>query len=119
MSNAVDITGLQAKAIKDWQERVEQLAKPEFFKVKITPSMELLNSLSEAEKPRLFEKLNLVSEYVTYLCAGMVKGTVKYATDQHELKQWMAHVVGEGADQSNYTMLLFNAWRLQQKKEPE
>jgi len=119
MSDAVDITGSQAKAIEDWQKRVELLSKPEFFKVKINPSVDLLSGLTENERARLFTKLNLVSEYVTYLCAGMVKGTVKYATDQHELKQWMAHVVGEGADQSNYTMLLFNAWRLQQKKEPE
>ena len=110
-----DITGTQAHALEGWQERTEKLAKPEFFKVTINPSVELLKQLDNSQKVRLFTKLKLVSKAAQYMAAGMTKGTVKYATDDYEIKQWFAHLIGEGADQMCYQMLLFNAWHLQQQ----
>ena len=113
----VDIAGTQAVPVEGWQKRTEELARPEFFKVSINPSMELLQELSELEKVRLFKKLKLVSQAAQYMAAGMVKGTVKYETDDYELKQWFAHLIGEGADQMCYQMLLFDAWHVLMAKE--
>ena len=46
-------------------------------------------------------------------------GTIKYATDNYDLKQWFAHLIGEGADQMNYQMLLFQAWYAEQDHEAD
>lgn len=111
MSNEeIDITGTLAKAKEGWQERTDKLAKPEFFIVKIDCTSELWDQLSEDERQRLKRKIDLVASYASYMSAGMVKGTVKYATDGYPLSQWMAHVIGEGADQSNYNILMFDAY---------
>lgn len=111
MPNKVDITGLLAKPKPDWQERVEELARPEWFNG-YTPKQELLNRLTSVERERLVNKLALVKQAAAWMAAGMLKGTLKYATDDYSIDQWMAHVVGEGADQINYQLLLFDAyWR--------
>ena len=110
----VDILGTQAQAIPNWEERAKDLARYDLFKVTINPNAFLLAGLSEEEKKRLFKKLRLVSNAARYMAAGMVKGTIKYATDSYELKQWFAHLIGEGADQMNYQMLLFQAWYKEQ-----
>lgn len=107
--NQVDITGLMAEAIPAWQERVKELARPELFSG-YTPKAELLNKLSAQEKERLFRKLALVKQAASWMAAGMLKGTLKYATDDYSLDQWLAHLVGEGADQMNYQLLLFAAY---------
>lgn len=114
-----DIAGTQAHALDGWEERTERLAKPEFFKVSIHPSIRLLKELDNSQKIRLFKKLKLVIEAAQYMAAGMVKGTVKYATDDYDLKQWFAHLIGEGADQMNYQMLLYGAWHTLHRAEVE
>jgi len=55
--------------------------------------------------------MRLVEEWASYMAAGMLKGTIKYETDEYELKTWMAHVIGEGSDQSCYQILMFDKWR--------
>jgi len=113
----VDILGTQAKALPFWEDRAVDLAKPELFKVAINPNVYLLARLNEDEKKRLFKKLRLVQNAARYMAAGMVKGTIKYAKDDYSLKQWFAHLIGEGADQMNYQMLLFQAWYSEQDKQ--
>ena len=111
----VDILGTQAHALAGWEERAKHLARYDLFKVTINPNAYLLTGLTEDEKKRLFKKLRLVSNAARYMAAGMVKGTIKYATDNYDLKQWFAHLIGEGADQMNYQMLLFQAWYKEQE----
>ena len=113
----VDILGTQAQSLPGWEERAKDLARYELFKVSINPNATLLAGLTEDEKKRLFKKLRLVSNAARYMAAGMVKGTIKYATDSYDLKQWFAHLIGEGADQMNYQMLLFQAWYATQDHE--
>lgn len=105
----VDILGLMVKPIPGWEERARLLARPELFNG-YTPKVELLKELNDVEKKRLFRKLRLVKKYAEYMAAGMVKGTLKYEHDDYTIEQWMAHLMGEGADQSNYALLLFDAW---------
>ena len=114
---SVDILGTQAHALEGWEERAKDLAVSELFKVTINPNAYLLDKLSEDEKKRLFKKLRLVQNAARYMAAGMVKGTIKYATDKYPLSQWFAHLIGEGADQMNYQMLLFQAWYAEQDKQ--
>ncbi len=105
-----DITGLMVKAKPGWEARAKVLARPEFFWISIGLDPKLTKGLSRSEHERLVKKLLLVREAATYMAAGMVKGTVKYPKDNLSLSTWMAHVVGEGADQFNYEILLADAF---------
>ena len=106
----VDITGTMAKPVDNWQERVEALCKPENFLVTINGSSDVADALSPEELGRLLKKLKLVARYTQYMAAGMLKGTIKYPDDGYTLDKWMAHLIGEGADQSNYSILLADAY---------
>ena len=110
MKKKVDITGLMVKAKPGWEKRAKELAKPEYFYVSIGVRPELTYSLTTRESIRLNKKLQLVREAATYMAAGMVKGTIKYTHDNYDVATWMAHVVGEGADQMNYQILLADAF---------
>lgn len=107
----VDITGLMSQPKKGWEERTKKLATTDYFKVVIETHPVLLANLTFEEQERLQVKIKLVEEWAEYMAAGMVKGTVKYKTDEYELKTWMAHIIGEGADQANYQILMFDSWR--------
>ena len=111
-----DITGLMVQAKPGWEKRTKELAKPEFFWIDIGLDPELVEGLSKKEHKRLVKKLLLVREAATYMAAGMVKGTVKYEHDNNDVATWIAHVVGEGADQMNYQILLANAFVRKGKK---
>lgn len=115
MENKVDITGTMIKANPDWQRRVELLAKPELWTVTCEPAPELWKELTPDERQRLIIKMEMVQRAATYLLAGMTKGTVKYETDSYSLEQWMASVMGEGADWFNYLNLMFHAYNLQKQ----
>lgn len=114
----VDIAGTMATPIDNWQKRTEGLAKPEYWSVTAAPSVELWQALTLEERVRLDAKVEMVINATKYLLAGMVKGTVKYTSDDWTLDRWMAHVIGEGADQFNYQILMFNTF-LKEKKERE
>jgi len=107
--NDIDVAGTMAKPRADWQARVEELCKPENFRAYVLSG--LYNELSGEERMHLRHHLNLVEEWAKYMAAGMLKGVLKYDTQQRPVEQWMAHMVGEGADQSCYQMLLFDEWR--------
>lgn len=110
MSDTVDIAGLMAKATPGWEERVKLLADPELFHTMVLALPDLVEALTDEEAKRLKPKLKLVAQAAAWMAAGMVKGTIKYPGDDYSLDQWMAHLVGEGADQMNYQLLLFAAF---------
>jgi len=112
----VDITGTMAKPKENWQARCEELCKPENFHARIN-AVNLIGKVSNSEYERLYKKMRLVEEWAQYMAAGMLKGTLKYETDEHDLKTWMAHVIGEGADQASYQILMFDKWRRDEAKD--
>ena len=116
MSKRVDITGLMVKARYGWEIRATELAKPEFFWVSIGLDPELRKGLSTAENKRLDKKLELVRQAASYMAAGMVKGTVKYSSDDYTVEKWLANVVGEGSDLFNYMILLADAFAKSKEK---
>jgi len=106
----VDITGLMVEATPGWEARVKELARAEFFQASVDLHPHLLGELTEVQIARLKVKLKLVEEAAEYMAAGMLKGTLKYPTDDVSLETWMAHVIGEGADQMNYQILLAHSF---------
>lgn len=106
----VDITGLAAKSKSGWEKRTKELAKPEFFFITLGVDPRVRDGLTIPEYTRLVKKLELVREAATYMAAGMVKGTVKYASDDYSIEKWIANVVGEGSDLFNYQILMAAAF---------
>ena len=115
----IDITGTMAKGIDNWQERTERLAKPEFWTIECKANVELWLELSDEERQRMGPKIDMVIMATKHMLAGMVKGTVKYTSDDWSLDRWMAHMVGEGYDQLNYQMLLFTSFQKEKEHEQE
>lgn len=111
VENPIDITGIMVQPKVGWQKRADELCKPEHFLVSITYHPPYNTpGLTDNEYDRLNRKLILVRRAAKLMCAGMLKGVLKYSTDEYSVEQWMAHVVGEGADQMNYQMLLLDAF---------
>lgn len=104
-----DVTGLMVPPSDGWQERVAKLCKPEYFLVTVALKEELMQQLTPDELARLRRKMVLVQQCSAIMLAGMLKGTLKYPTDNYSVDQWVAHLVGEGADQMNYALLLADA----------
>ena len=102
---------LLQKPVDGWQERTEKLAKPGYFSVIVSIDEALLRCLTHDETERFYKKVRLVTQATQMMLAGMVKGTVKYATDEYTLNTWMAHLIDEGADQMNYQILLAYAYK--------
>ena len=105
----IDITGTMVHPIDNWQERVNALCDPENFSVSIYYDPKR-NTLTPEETLRLGHKLDLVERYAAVMAAGMLKGVIKYPTDNLTLEQWFAHLIGEGADKANYDMLTLDAF---------
>lgn len=102
------VTGTMVTANPGWEARAKSMCDPGNWSIEVTAHKDL--QLSDEEWTRLEPKIALVLEAAQYMLAGMVKGTIKYPTDDYDLKTWFAHLIGEGADQMNYSLLLANAF---------
>ena len=90
---------------KDWEARRDALCKPEHFIVGIIPSESLTYSLTSAEYARLIEKLELVKDFARQLAVGMLKGTIKYPSDDWSVDTWIAMEMDDTVDSINYRLL--------------
>ena len=91
------------------QERIDKLARPEHFRVSLFPVETLYKELSHEELARLLAKLELVEEIALALAANMVKGTLKYNTDDRSMEQWLDYATDDAMDTVNYLFLLRQA----------
>jgi hypothetical protein len=104
------VTGNIVGQNEDWQTRAKVLCSPDLWQVAANPSKDLFNGLTEVEIQRLEPKIQMVLRVSKFMLAGMVKGTIKYPTDQYSLETWMAHLLGEGADYLNYITLTLSSF---------
>lgn len=98
------------KPIPNWVERVETWARPEHIQCSINVDLDLRLEFSDDEYERFKIKKAYVEKFAAYMAAGMVKGCLKYTSDDWTVESWMGHLIGEGADQANYQILLYEAW---------
>lgn len=114
-SEVATVTGTQNGANPGWQERAERLCRPKNWTVQILPNQTLYEGLTTAEWEQVQRYIALVAEGARYMMAGMVKGTIKYPVGTEPMEYWLDHLIGEGADQMNYQLLLADAARRQAK----
>ena len=93
----------------DWEDRYEELGNVNSFVVDINIGYHLSTQLSPSEYKRLQLKLRLVEKYARKLAVGMLKGTLKYPTDNWSVEQWMHEQEDEEVDRLNYLLLKQNA----------
>ena len=88
-----------------WENRYEQINEPSYFEVVIFPFVNILYRLDKTEAERLQKKLKLLENYTRKLAVGMLKGTLKYPTDNWTVEQWMHEEEDEEIDRINYRLL--------------
>lgn len=108
MSEADVVMGTHVKSNEGWQERAKVLCDPNNISVTVDCDFD---ALTVEERRRLEPKLAIVERLAGYMVAGMIKGTVKYPTDDYTLSDWMKSLIGEGADFLNYIGLTEAAFR--------
>jgi hypothetical protein len=100
---------MPALSNQGWEARYEQI-KP---KVQVHIPAGLLVSELEAaglltpdEGDRAILKIRLVEPFVTRMVLNMIKGTVKYPTDEWSAEMWADAGMDDQADGINYSLLL-------------
>lgn len=96
-----------------WEERFEVLGSVDYFGADVyCHSHELkMLGLTGSELARLQYKLSLVESLAVRLATGMLKGVLKYNTDDLTPEEWTEHIFSESADLLNY-LALFEASKL-------
>lgn len=91
---------------REMHDRIRELAVPENFPVNIRLELHRIQGLSNKEYGRLRRKMPLVEKAASKLVAGMVKGILKYDTDEWTVAQWLDYAEDEAIDLVNYMGLL-------------
>ena len=91
---------------QELQARIDKLARPEHFVVWITMEDTFHSELSDDEYLRIRDKLQLVKQIAAKLAANMVKGTLKYDTDEWSVDQWLDYATDDAVDTVNYLFLM-------------
>ena len=94
---------VRAAVNEGWQERAKEICHLDNFEVFIHMNPDM--GLTHDESERLQSKFDLVAEYARHMAMNMVKGTVKYVTDQYDLETWMVEEEDDHVDSDNYWLL--------------
>tara|TARA_Y100000310_G_scaffold336580_1_gene421527 strand:- start:1099 stop:1443 length:345 start_codon:yes stop_codon:yes gene_type:complete len=97
---------LKAVPLDDWEEALLDLQDTGEILVTVSPDAELCRMLGVENTDRLTFKLELVAKLATKLAWNMVKGTLKYPTDDYPIQLWSDMGIDDGADNLNYQLLL-------------
>ena len=96
-----------------WEERYEDvLLNPSIVRAGVYLSRRASDHLSPEERCRVWVKLDLIAALAHKLAIGMIKGTLKYPTDDWTDKQWGAYAEDEENDLINYRLLKAHARRV-------
>ena len=67
--------------------------------------------ITEAESERALWKILLIEPFVTRMVVNMIKGTIKYTTDDWSLETWREMALDDRVDGINYDALFHNHLR--------
>ena len=87
-----------------WEHRLAEADKVGYAAITLVP-YEITRTLSEDEQRRLLKKELLVTAAAQRLIRGMLKGVLKYESDDISLEEWDEHIVDEASDLLNYVWL--------------
>jgi hypothetical protein len=93
-----------------WQEKLEA------FIDRVNVWVELpWEELSRRDVDRLTPKIHMVQEAAAKLALAMIKGTLKYDTDDWSVDKWVEFGVDDASDALNYWYLLREALKVERE----
>ena len=92
-----------------WEKRFARMREQVSVRTEITVYDDDIPTFSNDEWERLKPKIEMVKELAIKLIWGMVKGTIKYKSDDYTPEQWLDHLFDEQVDGMNYQMLYEDA----------
>jgi hypothetical protein len=101
----------QAQVNEGWEERYHHI-RENFYQTINTgflSDMVVDGALSASEATRAQWKIKLLEPFVTRLVVNMIKGTIKYTSDDWSEETWQDMGRDDKADSINYD-LLFQDW---------
>ena len=103
----ITLSGGHVAAINEnWEARYDKLINEDCFSVNIFLEFALTDNLTEDEIDRLQIKLYPIEDLAKRLAVAMLKGTLKYPTDNRTVEEWAAFEEDEFFDLVNYRLLL-------------
>lgn len=94
---------------ENWETRLAEIKAAGAVTGVITFTDEDGLLLSDAESERLRPKLNLVAAAAERMAYAMVKGTLKYESDDYSVDQWLEMATDDATDVTCYLPLLKEA----------
>ena len=76
------------------------------FRITIEVDWESLPPMTSSQKSRLSMKMQRVQDSAIRLCEGMLKGTLKYESEDLSILEWVEHLMSESVDHVNYCSFL-------------
>ena len=94
-----------------WEKRFEKATEMTYpmsdaFYVSVTPRMGVLVTITQDEERRLRSKLAMIERFMQRMAMGMLKGTLKYDTDNRTYDEWRAEFDDEFIDMVNYRVFM-------------
>lgn len=92
---------------RGWEERYKDIQNK--LEVHLMPGVILTSIhglISEDERTRSLWKIRLVEPFVHRMVLNMIKGTIKYPTDDWPAEVWEDMGMDDQADSVNYSILL-------------
>lgn len=90
-----------------WEERLATIL--DFLDLSVTVNTRVLSGrnggLTLEEWNRLGPKIKMVEEFAGHMAENMLKGTVKYTSDEYAVETWLAEEEDDTVDLVNYSLL--------------
>ena len=111
----------QVEVNPGWEERYEAIKGRVYIQLYPAPILRSLLSdglITDSEYKRAIWKIHLIEPFVTRQVMNMIKGTLKYPTDDWSDEVWKDMGLDDKADSVNYDLLRDRAQHLAQTGQP-
>jgi hypothetical protein len=90
-----------------WEEKLKKVDESGLIGAEVWAFQGIVaeGMLTRDEYNRLGHKLEMVEELAYKLVLNMIKGTLKYNTDDWTMAEWLAFGIDDAADSLNYWLL--------------
>ena len=106
----------QVEVNPGWEAKYQEVLKyiPNIIGERLHPIINQMVAdglITAGEAARSKWKISLLEPVVQRMIANMIKGTLKYPTDDWPIETWMSMSLDDMADSVNYTLLTHNQIR--------
>ena len=98
----------------DRRDRLLSDLDPSIFRVDIylDSSHRVYQQLTESERLRTEQKMEMVGDAARRLATAMLKGTIKYPTDNRSINEWLEYALDDAGDTFQYLHIIREVLRM-------